>query len=289
MVFVYISSSWLSSPTETDSHFSGVTPLTSWLDQMLDSDSVFILRKPALAAQALSGGLGYLWQTNLRSISLFHEDPPPPEAWESQLWFWANDSCISLTAPWQRIGDCWSIPTAPRNAMWFPCTDISHSWELASSTVSLGTIIFRNTAASDFYSEWHLHCHLFHKDLAVKPSSSLHCVQHVSHVQPSRAPLQCSCVLGFDTLVGRALATHQLLPQFLVFLMPLDSNIWKGRVLGVLYFPFLLQISTTPGALALNFLSERSTACPYNPAHSLPGLGVTWLGSHLTRSRTNGL
>lgn len=105
IVFVYPSSSWLSSPTETDSHFSGVTPLTSWLDQMLDSDSVVILRKPALAAQALSRGLGYLWQTDLRSISLFHEDPPPPEAWESIAavilgkWFLYLISC-SLTENW---------------------------------------------------------------------------------------------------------------------------------------------------------------------------------------------
>lgn len=132
----------------TDSHISGVTPLTSWLDQMLDSDSAVILRKPALAAQALSEGLGYLWRTDRRSISLFHEDPLPPEAWESQLWFWTNDFCISLAAPWQRIGDCWSIPTAPQNAMGFPYTDSSHSWELASSTMLLGTVIFRNTAAT---------------------------------------------------------------------------------------------------------------------------------------------
>lgn len=59
----------------------------------------------------------------------------------------------------------------------------------------------------------HLHCYLFHEDLTVKPSSSLHCVQHISHVQPSRAPFPCSCVLGFDALVGWALVMNASAPS----------------------------------------------------------------------------
>lgn len=146
--------------------------------------------------------------------------------------------------------------------------------------VSLGTVMFRNTAVSDFHCKWPVP-QRSGSEAIIQPSlcsTRLPCpaFQGTLAVQ-LRSGLQCTC----GTSPGNASAPSSVLRLPNVTRLP---HLKRQGSWGCYIFLFSSRYQQLQELWPL-------TSCQkgLQPAHSWPGLEVTWLGSHLTRSRTSGL